>query len=178
VILTAAGYGFDSSGIRSSLMAGVRRALVLVATAAALSGCGGSGDDGDEGLTKAEWIAKADAICKESFAAAKDIPRPRSPAQFDEYLAKVLAISRRFDPKFAALEAPEGDEKTVQNLVRLNEEGTLLVANLLDAVRAQDAAKVARIVQQGTANAREFAAAAKAYGSKECAKAGQAANDR
>jgi hypothetical protein len=149
---------------------------VLLAAAAALAGCGGSGDDTEEGLTKAEWIAKADAICKESFAAANDIPRPTSPEQFDEYLAKVLAISRRFDPKFAALEAPEGDEDTVQNLVRLNEEGTLLVANLLDAVRAQDAARVARIVQQGTANAREFGAAARAYGAKECAKAGEAAD--
>jgi hypothetical protein len=156
----------------------VKRALVLVAAAAALAGCGGSGDESEEGLTKAEWIAKADAICKESFAAAKDIPQPTSPEQFDEYLAKVLAISRRFDPKFAALEAPEGDEETVQNLVRLNEEGTLLVANLLDAVRAQDAAKVARIVQQGTANAREFGAAARAYGAKECAKAGDAAESR
>lgn len=156
----------------------MKRALVLLAAAAALAGCGGSGDESEEGLTKAEWIAKADAICKESFAAAKDIPRPTSPEQFDEYLAKVLAISRRFDPKFAALEAPEGDEETVQNLVRLNEEGTLLVANLLDAVRAQDAAKVARIVQQGTANAREFGAAARAYGAKECAKAGDAAESR
>jgi hypothetical protein len=158
------------------LKASVRGVLVLAAAAAVLAGCGGSGDDGEEGPTKAEWIAKADAICKQSFAAADGIPRPRSPEQFDEYLAKVLAISRRFDPKFAALEAPEGDEKTVQNLVRLNEEGTLLVANLLEAVRAQDAAKVARIVQQGTANAREFVAAARAYGSKECAKAGQAAD--
>jgi hypothetical protein len=149
---------------------------VLLAAAVALAGCGGSGDDGEEGLTKAEWIAKADAICKESFAAAEGVPRPTSPEQFDEYLAEVLAISRRFDPKFAALEAPEGDEKTVQNLVRLNEEGTLLVANLLEAVRAQDAAKVARIVQQGTTNAREFGAAARAYGAKECAKAGNAAD--
>jgi hypothetical protein len=156
----------------------VRRALLLVAAAATLAGCGGSGGDEEEGMTKAEWIAKADAICKESFAAAERIPQPRSPEQFDEYLAEVLAISRRFDPKFAALEAPEGDEQTVQNLVRLNEEGTLLLRNLLDAVRAQNVAKVERIVQQGTANAREFGAAARAYGAKECAKAGDAGRSR
>jgi hypothetical protein len=153
---------------------------VLAAAAAALAGCGGSDDDGGEEprLTKAQWIAKADAICKQSFAAARKIPQPRSPEQFDDYLAKVLAISRRFDPQFAALEAPEGDEKTIENLVRLNEEGTLLLANLLEAVRAQNVAKVERIVAQGTANAKEFGAAARAYGSKECAKAGEAARDR
>lgn len=151
---------------------------MLLAAAAALVGCGGSGDDGQERLTKAEWIAKADALCKQSFAAAERVPQPESAEQFDEYLAEVLALSRRFDPKFAALGAPEGDEKIVQNLVRLNEEGTLLLTNLLEAVRAQDVAKVDRIITQGTANAREFAAAARAYGSKECAKAGDAAGGR
>lgn len=150
---------------------------MLAAAAAALAGCGGSGDDGEERLTKAEWIAKADALCKQSFAAAEVVPQPGSPEQFDEYLAKVLAISRRFDPKFAALEAPEGDEEIVQNLIRLNEEGTLLLTNLLEAVRAQNVAKVERIVEQGTTNAKEFAAAARAYGSKECAKAGDAPAD-
>jgi hypothetical protein len=146
---------------------------VLVATAVALAGCGGSGDNGEEeGLSKAEWIAKADALCKQSFADAERVPQPQSTDQFDEYLAEMLALSRRFDPKFEALEAPEGDEDTVQNLVRLNEEGTLLLRNLLEAVRARDVAKVERIVSQGTANAREFAAAARAYGAKECARAG------
>jgi hypothetical protein len=152
---------------------------VLVATAVALAGCGGSGDNGEEeGLSKAEWIAKADALCKQSFADAERVPQPQSTDQFDEYLAEMLALSRRFDPKFEALEAPEGDEDTVQNLVRLNEEGTLLLRNLLDAVRAQDVAKVERIVSQGTANAREFAAAARAYGAKECARAGDPRGSR
>jgi hypothetical protein len=151
---------------------------VVVAAAVALGGCGGSGDDGDEGLTKAEWIAKADALCKQSFAASERVAQPQTTAQFDEYLAKQLALSRRFDPKFEALGAPEGDEEAVENLVRLNEEGTLLLGNLVDAVRAQDVAKVERIVTQGTANAREFAAAARAYGAEECAKAGEAGTNR
>jgi hypothetical protein len=156
----------------------VRRALVLAAAAAALAGCGGSGDDREERLTKAEWIAKADALCKRSFADADRVPQPQSTDQFDEYLAAMLELSRRFDPSFKALEAPEGDEDTVQNLVQLNEEGTLLLRNLLEAVRAQDVAKVERIVTQGTANAREFAAAARAYGARECARAGEPSRAR
>jgi hypothetical protein len=161
----------------------VRCVLLLVAAAAALAGCGGSSDDGDAGgdeerLTKAEWIAKADALCKQSFAEADAVPEPKSQEQFDDYLAEVLAITRRFDPQFAALEAPEGDEETVQNLVRLNEQGTRLFADLLEAVRAQDSAKIERIIKQGTAKSAEFAAAARAYGSKECAKAGDTAGLR
>lgn len=156
----------------------VRRVLVLAAAAATLAGCGGSGDNDEEGVSKAEWIAKADALCKQSFAASERVPQPQTTEQFDDYLAEMLALSRRFDPRFEALGAPEGDEDTVANLVRLNEEGTLLLRNLLEAVRARDVAKVERIVSQGTANAREFAAAARAYGAKECARAGDAPASR
>jgi hypothetical protein len=159
----------------------VRRVALLVAAAVFAGGCGGSednGSDGDERPTKAEWIAQADALCKESFAEAEAIPPPQSDAKFDEYLVQVLAVTRRFDPKFRALQAPEGDEDEIRNLVHLNEQGTQLFEELLNAVRAGDSAKIERIIEQGTANAAEFAAAANAYGSKECAKAGDTAGLR
>jgi hypothetical protein len=148
-----------------------------------LAACGGSskGDDGgadEQRPTKAEWIAKADALCKQAYAEADALPRPKSQAQLDEYLAHMLAIGRRFDPKFAALEAPEGDEETIEKLVRLNEEGTRLLGDLVQAVRTQDGAEVERIVELGSAKSAEFSATARAYGSKECAKAGDTADLR
>lgn len=138
---------------------------------ALLAGCGGSGGDGDDdGLTKAEWIAKADALCERSLAEVNAIPEPMTQDDFGEYLTDVLATARRFDPEFAALAPPEGDEEPIRRLVALNEEKTRLFEELVAAVRAQDAAKVQRIVSEGTAKTNEFAAAARAYGSTECAK--------
>jgi hypothetical protein len=149
----------------------VRAGLACLVGVALLAGCGGSGGDGDDGsLTKEEWIAEADALCKQSLAEVNAIPEPKTEDDFDEYLTDVLAAARRFDPEFAALEPPEGDEETVRKLVALNEEKTRLFEELVAAVRAQDAAKVQRIVNEGTAKTNEFAAAARAYGSEECAK--------
>jgi hypothetical protein len=148
----------------------LRSGACCLVAAALLAGCGGSGGDGDEGLTRAEWIAKADTLCKQSLAEVNAIPEPKTEEDFDEYLTDVLATARRFDPEFAALEPPEGDEETVRKLVSLNEEKTRLFEELVAAVRAQDAAKVQRIVNEGTAKTNEFAAAARAYGSEECAK--------
>jgi hypothetical protein len=149
----------------------VRTCLSCLVAVALLAGCGGSGGDNDDaGLTKAEWIAKADALCKRSRAEVNAIPEPETEDDFDEYLVDVLATARRFDPEFAALAPPEGDEETVRKLVELNEEKTRLFEQLVAAVRAQDAPKVQRIVNEGTAKTNEFAAAARAYGSKECAK--------
>jgi hypothetical protein len=148
----------------------LRSGSCCLVAAAFLAGCGGSSGDGDDSLTKEEWIAEADALCKQSLAEVNAIPEPITEDDFDEYLTDVLAAARRFDPEFAALEPPEGDEETVRKLVALNEEKTRLFEELVAAVRAQDAAKVQRIVNEGTTKTNEFAAAARAYGSEECAK--------
>ena len=92
-------------------------ALVLLAVAAAAMGCGG-GDD-DKGLTKQEFIAKADAICAE----ANKKEAALNPGEigwhygdkFEDsaFLSKFTAPGRDALRQLKALEPPEEDREQV-----------------------------------------------------------------
>lgn len=84
-----------------------------------LGACGGD----DEALSKTEYIAKGDALCK-SLDAQVDPAFDKMFAEFPEVdmavakkeMPKVAAATKKFAADFTALEGPEADAKTIDQL--------------------------------------------------------------
>lgn len=112
----------------SKLLTAVAAAAVLVMLVA---GCGGGDETTDETvtLTKAEFIAQGDAICKkgndrseeeaEDFAEENDFKLEKaSDEQLEEAVTEVLVPNlNRQAEELDALGAPEGDEDQVDEIV-------------------------------------------------------------
>jgi hypothetical protein len=112
-----------------------KRLIVLVAgvvaTAAIVAGCGSSDDSSDTtALTKQQFIAQADAICKkgnteinegfESFAKENDIPKNQEPSkeQGKEIVETVIVPSIDSQAEgIRALGVPSGDEDEISAML-------------------------------------------------------------
>ena len=117
-----------------------KRLIVLlagvVATAAIVAGCGSSDDSSDTtALTKQQFIAQADAICKkgnteinegfESFAKENDIPKNQEPSkeQGKEIVETVIVPSIDSQAEgIRALGVPSGDEDEISAMLDSLEE--------------------------------------------------------
>jgi hypothetical protein len=107
----------------------IRASLLPVAVLVALlaSGCGSSDSSGDAGMTKAQFIARADAICKESrdainqaYASFLKANAKRVSSAADEQNQVEGVVTTVLVPSFEqqvrqlrALPAPSGDEQEV-----------------------------------------------------------------
>ncbi len=108
----------------------------VVAIAAIVAGCGSSSDDETSSLTKAQFVARADAICKkgnaeiesefEAFAEKNNIDENEEPskAQQAELSETILApnVQNQAD-EIRALEAPSADEDEVSAMLDSLDEG-------------------------------------------------------
>ncbi len=136
---------------------------VLVALGAIGAGCGSSDDSSDDStssLTKAAWIAQADAICKAGNQQINQAAQQQfgnqepTAAEVQQFATETALPSTQSQvDKIRALGAPSGDEDQVNKI--------------LDTVQADiDKAKAAGDIEEST-----FAdgnALAKQYGLKVC----------
>jgi hypothetical protein len=97
----------------------------VLALGAIAAGCGGSDDDSStSSLTKAEWIAKADAICQQgnqqTEQAAKQQfgnQKPTAPEVQQFVTETALPGTQDQIDKIRALGAPSGDEDRVNHIL-------------------------------------------------------------
>jgi hypothetical protein len=136
---------------------------LLLAVALVVAGCGGGDDNSDTttvSLTKSEWIAKADAICRQGNQEIQQAAQQQfgnqkpTAAEVRQFgVDTALPNTQTQVDKIRALGAPSGDEDQVNRI--------------LDTVQADiDKAKAAGDVEDST-----FAdgnALAKQYGLKVC----------
>jgi predicted small secreted protein len=124
---------------------------VVVATAMLVAGCGG-GDDSSasSSISKEEFTAKADAICKESSKRMekelfnflrKNRPggplRKPSVEQNEKFIVTVLIPNLEREIKeLKALGVPEGDEEKVEAMISALEEGQETAENETETVAA------------------------------------------
>jgi hypothetical protein len=153
---------------------------LLGAAALAVAGCGDDGkDSGSSGagraLTKAQFITKATAICRDTKKAqlpftdkVSSLPDRTDIKRVAPLLVSALAESRKGYDKLRALPAPKQDKALLDAYFAAA--GRLLKAleDLANAAKESDrpaGAKVARETQALTADAREKA---QAYGLTGC----------
>ncbi len=144
-----------------------RLGLLLVVAAATAAGCGGGGGGGDERLTKEEYIAEADAICKEANDKLDALGEPTL-GNFEQYISDAEGIARDQLAKLRALSPPAEDEETLNSAYDLIERQIELALEGSEALKNQDQAAFERVsgeIEQINAEADQIA---QDYGLQEC----------
>jgi len=126
--------------------------VVAIVAALLLAGCGGSNDSSSgSSISKEEFIAKADAVCKQSNKRMEkelfeflrqnrtgggSLRKP-SVAQNEKFIASVLVPNLRREIKeLKALGVPDGDEEKVGAMISALEEGLETAENETATVAA------------------------------------------
>lgn len=146
---------------------GVRIAALAAAVAVAVvAGCGGGG--GGDRLTKAEYIAAADAICKATNDELGALPDPSSIEEVASLAEQAVSIEEDALAKLKELKPPEADQATIDEALGLLEQQVELGRQLGDAAKAGDGAKVQEIVGQIDPINQQANEIATQYGLVEC----------
>jgi hypothetical protein len=163
-----------------------RLSAVVLVCASLLAACGGDDEDGAEGPTREEYVARADAFCKKANAEARVVNERAEAVASRERGAKaqIQAVAPLFDvgyevqrralDGFKRIPYPPEDRETIQGLHRAAEQLTALVKDLGEAAEAGDVARFRSISAQQArirARTREIQ---RDYGFKEC---GSGANE-
>ena len=136
------------------------------AAAVLLASCDGA--SGSAHLTKREFIARADAICREANATIEGLGTPRTARELDDYIQKVESIDGEALQEIARLNPPKADEDKIDTAITKVQSAL----NLLNDYRQADLAgnKVAAILalQQANRAATDAQAIVREYGFHEC----------
>lgn len=147
-------------------------ALVAAVLGATLAGCGGG--DGDAGLSKEEFIAKAEPICADANRKEEGIvkegpgwlygPKFRDPALMTPF----TRVGRDALRRLRALEPPEEDRQTLDEVLKHIETGLGAIEQEIAAVRAGKRATTAGNLKEYETAYGDLAAAAGRYGFTQC----------
>lgn len=155
-----------------------RAAVTLAVTAAiAVGACGG----GSSHLSKKDFVKKADAICA---AGSKKIDKLDSPnfdptsenlskAQLSDaarFLDQAVTIQSANVEDIKKLDAPSGDQKTVNGFLSAVDKGDSQMRDAASAARAGDDAKFRSAFDQAGKTLSDASSKAKDYGLQECGK--------
>lgn len=119
----------------------------LLLVALLVAGCGGGDDSSSESISKEEFIAKADAICKQGnermeagftklLKDVKNVTKLKK-AEYEEIVDEVMvpSIEREIE-ELRALGVPAGDEERVEAMLTALEEGKETAERNPEAVNA------------------------------------------
>jgi hypothetical protein len=148
-------------------MAARRHLLALVAASAlTATGCGG----GDKGLSKEEYIARADKICTSAATRIRALGTPQSPDQFPAFAAKTEPIVRDGLRRLRALAPPSEIAGHVNRFLADVEKAAALVHRAGVAGKTRDIAELQRIGDEAPTVLADTAREAKAIGYKQCSR--------
>lgn len=160
---------------------------VLGIAALAVGGCGGddkkdstpAGDTKQEEakpLTKADYIAKADDICRDGKKATQPfedkldaLPDDPDVEDIAPILEDALVELRKTRERLGALPAPNEDKTTLDAYYASADKTLAIAAQLQEAADAGDEPKAKKIVESNQSNNAEQERLAKEYGFKACA---------
>ena len=141
---------------------------------------------GDSGPTREEYIAKADAFCKERNAEAKKrnakLQHIATEAQSeDEFFEKAtpeledgLEWTRDGQQEFKDIEPPEADKETIDKFVAATDDELAVLEKVVEAAKARDIERFADLANEQQNIDGRADEIAKDFGFKEC---GSGANE-
>jgi hypothetical protein len=147
-------------------------AALAVFTACVLAaGCGR--DENGEGaeaqrLSKADFIAQADAVCKEANDRIDALPEPQSTDQLADLGQQVIDIGQEELDRLRVLRPPAADEATINGAYDLIEQQLGVAADLVDAARDGELGQVQQLLDQGEQLNEQADRIASDYGLEEC----------
>lgn len=149
-----------------------RSPLLVLAAALALAGCGGSGGKSGGTLTKAEFVAQANAICKDYEARIDALGEPGSVDDLVDLAAKAKPIAESGVAQLRALKPPEELQTRYDEYLATGDVNVALLAQLGIAAKAGDFAAIEKVGTEGEDNSDKAHGIAAELGLTECAKSG------
>lgn len=150
---------------------------VLGAVALGMAGCGGGDEDSADGrsLTKAQFVARAGAICRDVKQAHQPyadrvnaLPQGVDIKRVAPLLERTLAESRKGLTRLRALEPPPADKAAIDAYYSAAEKLLAAHAQLADAARTDDQQAGERVAATTGALSDDERRLATAYGLKDC----------
>lgn len=141
--------------------------LFAIVTVLVLCSCGGGGN---KRLTKAEFAAKANALCVSFNKADKAAGSPTSLAEAVAYFEKLTPIYEKRVSDLDALKPPADEQATVDKIVAIEKDEAGIAKQLLAALKANDQDKATELVESGNANSAKAKDLYEELGLTECAK--------
>jgi hypothetical protein len=129
----------------------------------------GDKGSGESGVTKADFIAKADALCAGASKKFGALTEPATPEEAGPFLTDAIAINESLFADLSALEAPAGDNGEVDLVLGGLKKLTGQMKTLLASIEAQDAQAIQTNYDQLGTVTDEANAAAVEYGLVTCA---------
>ena len=155
-------------------------AIGLALAAVGVASCGGSNDAGDAPLTRAQYIATTDALCKQSNARTRtlniELRRQAAGVTSDAQLLRRLApvLERGYGPvrdnaaAFQAANPPAADAAEVERLRALYDSQAEFVRRLARAARRVDTNAFKSLSEQQKDVVKRARRLAHRFGFKEC----------
>lgn len=167
------------------------RATIAAGFAAALlaAGCGGDDNGKDTATTKteskADYIAKADAVCKDANAKITELNRKaarqvedsgeiKKPEDALKVLAPVLEegldLQKETQAKFKAIAPPDSEKERIGKLNAAYDQQIALVEKVTGAAKDGDLEEFNKLLAQQATKRADTSAQAQTFGFKECGK--------
>ena len=170
---------YAGGGIRGDAEMGYRTksrlAVASLATIAVLSVAGCGGGDDDEGPSKQEFIAQADAICQEADKEQAAVGGRGAkgglygPNLSDvAFLSRYNAVTRDALERLRALDAPEEDQEAVDDVLSAVKGIFAAVDKRIAAIRARDLPRQSQAQQDFERSHGDVNASAGALGLTRC----------
>jgi hypothetical protein len=148
-----------------------KRFAVVVALAM-LAGCGGDDNGGGERLSRAQFVAQADAICRRYEARLDALGQPMNVAELRSFADKALPIAREGREELGELNPPEDLEETYDDWLEHGDHAIEIVERLRDAAEDGDQAEIQEIARDAEETDRESNRLASELRFKQCGEAG------
>ena len=159
----------------------MKRVALAVPVLLLAAACGG-GSDKDQtasGSSKAEFITKAEAICKQVLVDKAKLTFPTTAAAFPTYVQDVLDLAQRTADQVAALTPPDADKAEIESKVITPiraqiELGKAYLVKVKAAAAANDQKKLGELVTSPPTGQKADLDWMRSYGFHDCVTAAQA----
>ena len=145
----------------------MRQAVLALLVVLLLAACGGGGSSSR--LSKAEFDAKANAICDKYQKKINAVPQPSGAKDIVSYIDKVLPILKEGTGKLDDLEPPKDLEATVNEWRSIQHQEVDEARKLRAAAAKGDLPEVTKVAQDASAIDKRGNDLAKQIGAPTCA---------
>jgi hypothetical protein len=122
----------------------------------------------DGSLSKEEFIAQADRLCKKADEQAGALDVPRSPDELQAFARSAQDISEALLRDLRELKAPEEDLPTIDRMLNDMESAIAYLPQIQQAAQARDFVALQQLTAKLQETAAEANDVARTYGLQEC----------
>jgi gas vesicle protein len=148
----------------------LKKGVLLGGVLGFLVGVLAAGCAGGEALTKEQYVSKVNAMCEDFSEKEKEIGEPQTLADLVEKGPLILEeFEKAIVDKVRNLKAPDEIADQADRLVDLADQQRDVIAELIDAAKDSDFAKVRELVSKNEALNKEANSVARELGAEACA---------